>query len=185
MPALSVRWRTVRAACIAVFTGALLFASAAWADDPVVEAVDWLWSSRLTVFGATGLVVVICIALHYEALGYLTSRLKNLELPLRARILVLIVSIVLIHVVQVWIFGGAYYFLVVVGGHGALVANHVIGLLDCVYFSTVSFTTLGLGDIVPTGDIRFLVGTEALVGFVLITWSASFTFVEMQRYWKT
>jgi hypothetical protein len=57
-------------------------------------------------------------------------------------------------------------------------------LLDSVYFSAVCYTTLGLGDIVPTGAIRFLVGTESLTGFVLITWSASFTFVEMERYWR-
>ncbi|RZA02340.1 MAG: two pore domain potassium channel family protein, partial [Moraxellaceae bacterium] len=47
------------------------------------------------------------------------------------------------------------------------------------------FTTLGLGDITPVGAIRFLAGTEALTGFVLVTWSASFTFVEMQRFWKS
>jgi hypothetical protein len=34
------------------------------------------------------------------------------------------------------------------------------------------------------GAIRFLAGTEALTGFVLVTWSASFTFVEMQRFWR-
>jgi hypothetical protein len=29
-----------------------------------------------------------------------------------------------------------------------------------------------------------MTGTEALTGFVLIAWSASFTFVEMERFWK-
>lgn len=54
-----------------------------------------------------------------------------------------------------------------------------------VYFSVVVYTTLGLGDLVPEGAIRFLTGTEALTGSVLITWSASFTFLEMQRFWKS
>jgi len=57
-------------------------------------------------------------------------------------------------------------------------------LLDCVYFSAVCFTTLGLGDMFPIGAIRFMTGAEALCGLVLITWSGSFTFVEMQRFWK-
>jgi hypothetical protein len=48
----------------------------------------------------------------------------------------------------------------------------------------VCFTTLGLGDLVPVGAVRFMTGTEALTGFVLIAWSASFTFVEMERFWK-
>jgi hypothetical protein len=58
------------------------------------------------------------------------------------------------------------------------------GLFDSVYFSAVVYTTLGLGDVVPHGAIRFMAGTEALTGFLLITWSASFTFLEMQRFWR-
>ena len=42
---------------------------------------------------------------------------------------------------------------------------------------------MGYGDIVATGPIRYLTGMEALTGFVLITWSASFLFLEMQKYW--
>jgi hypothetical protein len=57
-------------------------------------------------------------------------------------------------------------------------------LLDYVYFSAVIFSTLGLGDLVPSGSIRFMVGTEAVSGFILISWSAAFTYLEMQRYWK-
>jgi hypothetical protein len=33
--------------------------------------------------------------------------------------------------------------------------------------------------------LRHLTGIEALTGLVLITWSASFLFLEMQRYWPT
>lgn len=51
------------------------------------------------------------------------------------------------------------------------------------YFSAITYTTVGFGDFVPTGPVRFLAGTEALTGFLLITWSASFTFLEMRRYW--
>ena len=43
---------------------------------------------------------------------------------------------------------------------------------------------MGFGDITPEGPLRLLVGTEALVGLVLITWSASFSFIAMQYYWK-
>ena len=56
-------------------------------------------------------------------------------------------------------------------------------LLDCVYFSFTSYTTLGFGDIVPFGDLRFLTGLESLTGLVLITWTASFLYLEMTRYW--
>lgn len=36
----------------------------------------------------------------------------------------------------------------------------------------------------PQGAIRFLAGTEALTGFILITWSASFLYLEMEQYWR-
>jgi hypothetical protein len=44
---------------------------------------------------------------------------------------------------------------------------------------------VGFGDLVPHGAIRFMTGMEALTGLVMITWSASFTFLEMQRDWHS
>lgn len=54
---------------------------------------------------------------------------------------------------------------------------------DYFYFSLTSYTTLGIGEVHPVGPIRIIVGLEALNGFPLITWSASFTYLMMQRYW--
>jgi hypothetical protein len=132
---------------------------------------------------ATLSIVVICVGLHYEALSFLTVRLRRLQWRARPRILFLIFAILCVHVVEIWVFGVGYHLLTWTG-HGALQASAAVGFLDSIYFSAVTFTTLGIGDIVPIGDIRFLVGTEALTGFVLITWSASFTFVEMERFWR-
>ena len=36
--------------------------------------------------------------------------------------------------------------------------------LTCIYFSVVTFTTLGYGDIAPLGIMRAVAGTEAFVG---------------------
>ena len=52
------------------------------------------------------------------------------------------------------------------------------------YYSAVVYTTLGFGDIIPIGPTKILTGFEALIGLGFITWSASFTFLEMQRYWR-
>ncbi len=141
-------------------------------------------AGRIAVVVTSGLVVILCVVVHYESLSYLSGFLKRVNMKPRPRILLLIFSILGIHVVEIWIFGGAYFWLSADAGRGALVANHPVGLLDSIYFSAVCFTTLGLGDVVPMGAVRFLAGTEALTGFVLVTWSASFTFVEMQRFWK-
>jgi hypothetical protein len=138
----------------------------------------------IEVIIATVLAVVICVVLHYEALSRLTGILRRIRIPARPRILLLIFAILLTHVVEIWIFGGAYFYLISTGAHGSLLADHPIELFDAIYYSAVCFTTLGLGDLVPVGAVRFMTGTEALTGFVLIAWSASFTFVEMERFWK-
>ncbi|MFT5173541.1 MAG: hypothetical protein ACI8W7_001718 [Gammaproteobacteria bacterium] len=57
-------------------------------------------------------------------------------------------------------------------------------LYDHVNYSAAVYTTVGFGDIVPIGTFKLLTGTEALVGLGLITWSASFTFFEMQAAWS-
>jgi hypothetical protein len=142
------------------------------------------WIPYLNVIVLTGAVVVACVVLHYEALSWLTRLIKRIHLPPRSRILMLIFSIMFVHVIEIWIFALAYLGLLQDPRHGVLVAAHPIGLFDSVYFSAVCFTTLGLGDVVPVGAIRFMTGSQSLCGFVLIAWSGSFTFVEMQRFWK-
>lgn len=43
---------------------------------------------------------------------------------------------------------------------------------------------VGYGDVVPSGELRLLAGVEALNGLLLIGWSASYTFIAMERFWK-
>jgi len=53
-----------------------------------------------------------------------------------------------------------------------------------IYWAIVTMTTVGFGDITPTGPLRLLAGVEALTGLVLITWTASYLYIEMTRLWK-
>ncbi len=41
------------------------------------------------------------------------------------------------------------------------------------YYSTVTYTTLGFGDIIPSGPVRFVTAFESLTGIVLAAWTAS------------
>jgi voltage-gated potassium channel Kch len=52
------------------------------------------------------------------------------------------------------------------------------------YFSFVTFTTLGYGDIVLQGPERLLTGVEALNGMLLIGWSVALLFQVVRRAWK-
>jgi hypothetical protein len=63
-------------------------------------------------------------------------------------------------------------------------AGHLEGdFLDFFYFSIATYTTLGIGDLHPAGAMRVVAGVEALNGLVLIGWSASFTYLTMERFW--
>ncbi|MGD8709612.1 MAG: potassium channel family protein [Ectothiorhodospiraceae bacterium] len=134
--------------------------------------------------GATVTLVMVCVLLHYESFRVLSRFVAAGQGGRhRRRILVMMLSLLVAHVAEIWLFGAGYFLLLKQGAMGALAGIPVRDLLDCIYFSAVTYTTLGFGDIIPQGPIRFLAGTEALTGLLLVTWSASLTFVEMQRYW--
>lgn len=141
-------------------------------------------ASHITVVLATVSIVFACVLLHYEVFTWLTRVLAGLHLQIRRRrILLLILGLLVLHVAEIWLFGIGYFALLHEPGIGEIKGSGG-RLLDLVYFSAVVYTTLGLGDLVPSGAIRFMTGMEALTGFVLITWSASFTFLEMQKFWR-
>jgi len=53
------------------------------------------------------------------------------------------------------------------------------------YFSFVTFTTLGYGDVtLSTHDWRLLSGIEAMNGILLAGWSTALLFVVVQRSWR-
>ena len=80
-------------------------------------------------------------------------------------------------------FALAYHFMYWADGWGTFEGNFSGSIFDCAYFSFTTFTTLGFGDIVPIGNLRYLTGIESLTGLVLITWTASFLYFEMRRNW--
>lgn len=130
-------------------------------------------------------VVSLIIGLHYEVLRNCIRLLPSLSRRRRQRVIFLILIIMLTHVVEIWIFGVAYFVLMDWEAFGSIDGTvEILGLLDYVYYSAMVYTTVGFGDLVPHGAIRFMSGVEALTGLVMITWSASFAFLEMQRDWS-
>jgi hypothetical protein len=128
-------------------------------------------------------IVAFAVLIHYEGLERLSRVMPHLKMRYRFRIVIGLLGAILAHVVEIWIFAACYYlksFAPELFGHLGSVEPD---LFDCAYFSFITYTTLGYGDVVPTGSLRFLAGLEALTGLVLITWTASFMYFEMSRYW--
>ena len=137
----------------------------------------------LATFCINSLLVLATVIIHYETLYLLAKKLPALQVIHRYRVLLAVVVIMLAHIVEIWLFAVGYYLMIHSGDFGTLSGNINQSLLDCSYFSFTTFTTLGYGDIEPSGYLRFLTGLESLTGLVMITWSASFVFLEMQKYW--
>lgn len=140
----------------------------------------------LVVTLVNALLVGAVVLIHYESLYQLARRLPHFKVKPRYRVLWGVLLILIAHVVEIWLFALGYWSLLHIDGMGQLTGNvNGPSLLDCSYFSFVTYTTVGYGDIVATGHLRYLTGLESLCGMVMITWSASFLFLEMQKYWPS
>lgn len=135
----------------------------------------------LNVMIATTLAIILVVAIHHEVLTHLSKGHFQRQWPPRVLLPVGVLIVIVTHVVEIWIFGLAYLVLFKMDGVGSVEGVFNADFLDCIYFSFVNYTSLGYGDLVPTGYIRYMAGSEALVGLVLIAWSASFTYLQMQR----
>ena len=132
----------------------------------------------------TLVVVMLCVGFHYEVLANCNRLLPHIGHRHRRRIFVLILFILFAHAIKISLFTFGYYYLIEIRELGELTGSVSAGLTDYAYFSAVVYTTVGFGDLIPIGPVRMLTSMEALTGLVMITWSASFTFLEMQRYWR-
>jgi hypothetical protein len=139
-----------------------------------------MWISVLI----NGALVTLAVIIHYEVLRKASVIIPRLSIRPRLRVVAGVFAALCGHVLEIWLFGFAYYFLNRAPAFGELKGNFNGSLLDSVYFSFSTYTSLGFGDIEPMGAIRFLAGLEALIGLVLITWSASFMYLEMTKYWR-
>lgn len=127
--------------------------------------------------------VAATIAVHYETLRFTSQRLTHLKLAPRSRIIVILVAALASHMVHALLYAIAYLGLEHIGGFGTIGGRRGHDLEDAFYFSITSYTTLGIGDLYPTGALRIISGIEALNGLVMVGWSASMTYLYMEKFW--
>jgi hypothetical protein len=141
------------------------------------------WEVHLFVVVVTALTVAAAVLMHYEGLRWIAGSLRRFPAIRRRKVLLGVYAVILLHVAEIWLFGAALWLLMQwpAAGH---ISGATAGFLDTIYLSAITFSTVGFGDLAPVGAVRFLSGTEALTGFILITWSASFLYLEMQQFWK-
>ena len=82
----------------------------------------------------------------------------------------------ILHTLQIIVWAMAYLYM--------LPPDVLASFEEAIYFSFVTFTTLGYGDIVLTEVWRIFSGVEALNGVLLIGWSTAMLFAVVQKVWK-
>ncbi len=55
---------------------------------------------------------------------------------------------------------------------------------ESIYFSLITFTTIGYGDVVIDSEWRIIAGLEAINGIMLVGWSTAMVFAFLQVIYK-
>jgi hypothetical protein len=120
--------------------------------------------------------MAICIVIHA---GGVTAALRLFRRsPVKARafwgwmwVLTCVAGwTVLLHLLEITAWGLLYLFL-----------DAMPDLASALYFSAVTYTTTGYGDLVLPGEWRLLGGIEALTGILMCGWSTGFFFAVVSR----
>ena len=146
---------------------------------PDATPISDLWITGLLSIG----LILATVLFHYEVLRMYTRMLEVPGRHPRVRILYLVFGLFILHITEIVIFAMAFWALIAIG-FGELHGIQSHQFYAFFYYSAVVYTTLGFGDIIPLGPAKILTAMEVLIGLGFITWSASFTFLEMQRYWR-
>jgi hypothetical protein len=136
----------------------------------------------LIAIGLGLLLAVVTIAIHAVGTSTIIRLLQSHSESYNSRIGELkaltfaAVGLLVTHIVETVVWALAYS--MAVGG------PTFSKLEDAVYFSTVTFTTLGYGDIVIEGDWRMLCACQAMTGLLVFGWSTALLFAVVERVWK-
>ena len=134
------------------------------------------------------LLLLLSTGIHYEALRLLSRLLPSIRIAPRSKLIAVVLTTFAAHALEMLLYALAFYLIVHNLDLGTLISDYPGGgqpsMSQCFYFSAETFTSLGYGDIRPSGPLRLLAGAEALNGLLLIGWSASFAYISMERFWE-
>jgi uncharacterized BrkB/YihY/UPF0761 family membrane protein len=77
--------------------------------------------------------------------------------------LVMVFALIFLHFVEIWLFALLYAFV-----------NALPNIPDALYFSTISYSTIGYSDAEIAHDWRMIAALEGILGIILLGWSTAF-----------
>lgn len=142
------------------------------------------WVELFVVMTTSVFAVLATVMIHYEAIQLISKQVHHISNQPRRQMIWVIVGVFTAHTIEVWLYALLFYLLDAITPGAGIHGEFSGTAFEYIYFSAVSYTSLGLGDLSPAGPLRLLTGIEALNGLLLIAWSASFTYLVMERNWK-
>lgn len=138
----------------------------------------------LTIIFTCAVLVVTTTLMHYESLRVISAVIPRVTTQGRLRVLISLFAMFIAHMMEITLYAIAYHLLRDQFGLGNFGGQFADTFATFFYFSAETFTSVGFGDIYPIGPLRIVCGLEALNGLLLIGWSASFTFIYMEHFWR-
>ena len=130
------------------------------------------------------ILMLLAVSIHLGAMRALYATMLRWSKLSYHRVGILIVVAIIAHLIEISVFAIGLCILVSSGAHGQLDGVYQPGFTDNFYYSAITYTALGFGDITPTDGLRLFTAIEALTGLVLIAWTASALFPVMQQFWR-
>ena len=136
----------------------------------------------LVQFAVASVMLVASVVFHGLGLASLNramrteasvERLRHIE-PLSPRgaafTLLIVLAIIVLHGIEIWGFALLY-----------LALDAIQTLEEALYFSTISYSTVGYNDTHIASDWRLLGAFESILGMILLGWSTAFFFRMLGR----
>lgn len=121
--------------------------------------------------------MALCVTIHASGITFLlgridrSARLDDSRLRVQTWCLIRIaVWIILLHLQEICLWAALY-----------LAGRALPDAASAIYFSTVTYTTVGYGDLVLPQRWRLIGGIEALTGILMCGWSTGFFFTIVAR----
>lgn len=91
-------------------------------------------------------------------------------------VLTAFLGLLVLHTLEIIAWAGAYAVLLEAGWFGTFSGAYTGSVADLIYFSGMTFVTLGFTQMETSGSIRLVAMMQSLGGFMILTWSATFIY---------
>jgi hypothetical protein len=123
--------------------------------------------------------MAVCVAIHASGVTWALERLRRRELTHRfwsdTWLFIFIAAwMVLLHLGEISVWAAFYVW-----------KDAMADLSSALYFSAVTYTTTGYGDLVLPPDWRLVGGVEALTGILMCGWSTGFFIAIVSRLYQS